>query len=73
MTIDRLALDRDVVNPARVDFGQKIGIGQIGLGAPAGRVLEQVEERDEQQANDDPERQVLREIVHVRYLSISPA
>ncbi len=63
---DRVALDGDVADPAIVDLGQEVGERETGLWTAPGRVLEQIEQRDQQQADDDPERQVLRKVVHSR-------
>ena len=64
MTADRVALNGDVAHPPVVDLGDEVGERQIGLRPAPRGVLEQVEERDQQQADDDPERQVLGKVVH---------
>src|SRR5260370_32539587 len=72
MTGDAVALDRDVGDLAAIDVGHKVGKRQRRL-RPAGRgSLEQIEERDEKQAYDDPEGEVLAEIIHAAGLSLPP-
>ena len=70
MAADVVALDRDVGHLAAIDVVEKIRKGEGGLRSSAGRGLEQVEERDEKQPDDDPEGEILAEIVHVRRLSM---
>ena len=70
MAADVVALDRDVGDLAAIDVVQKIRKGQGGLRSAAGGGLEQIEERDEKQPDDDPEGEILAEIIHDKRLSI---
>src|ERR1700691_4168750 len=58
------ALDGDFADLALADVGDEFGIGQAVLRGARGRALEQVEQSDQQQADDDPEGEVLAEIIH---------
>src|SRR3546814_20099142 len=63
MTGDPIPLDLHVGNPACVDMAEEVGVSDVRLRALSGGSLEQIEQRDQQEADDDPERQVLAEIV----------
>ena len=53
-----MALDRDVDDVALIDLRDELGVANL-IGPPAlGGVLEEVEERKQQQANDDPDREI---------------
>ena len=63
-TGDLLALYRDFADLAVVDLREKVGERDADLTVAARRLLEQVEQRDQQKADDDPEREVSTEITH---------
>src|SRR3546814_20536680 len=68
MTGDPIPLNLHVGNPACVDMAEEVGVADIRLRTLSGGPLEQIEQRDQQEADDDPERQVLAEIVPPRPL-----
>jgi len=63
MAGDVVALDRDVGHLAATHVGHEVGKRQRRLRAAGRGCLEQVEERDEKQAYDDPEGEILAEII----------
>ena len=69
---DRIPLNRDVADASVLHLGEEVGEREVRLRPPSRGVLEQIEQRDQQQADDDPERQVLREVVHPRCLVARP-
>jgi hypothetical protein len=57
-------LDQDVAHLAGVNFGQKLGERDVLRGSTLARVLEQREQRKQQQNDDDPEREVAEIGIH---------
>jgi hypothetical protein len=72
MAGDRVALDRDVGDLAAIDVGHEIGKCQSRLRAAGRGGLKEIEQRDKQQADDDPQGQIFAEIIHRQGLSLPP-
>ena len=66
---DLLAGDDDVADLALVDLGQELRIGDVLAGSALPGILEQVEERDQDQPDDHPQRKITEVRVHARPLS----
>jgi hypothetical protein len=64
MAVDVVALDHHVGDLAAIDLGKEFGEREGSLRTAAGRALEQVEESNQQQTYDDPEGEILAEVVH---------
>ena len=62
MTIDGIALDCDIADLAAIDFAEEVGERQTSLGAPIRGRLKHVKERDQQQADDHPKREIFSEV-----------
>src|SRR5271165_6783819 len=69
MAADVVALDCDIGDLAAIDVVQKVREGESGLRSAAGGGLEKVEQCDEKQPDDDPEGEILAEIIHDERLS----
>src|SRR5207248_5579145 len=65
MALDRVALDGHVGDLAALDLAEEIGEGKLRVRTATRRALEEVEQEHQQNADDDPQGQVLAEIVHV--------
>ncbi len=61
---DLVALDGHVAHLALVDLGEELGKREVGLRAALRRSLEQVEQGDQQEPDDHPQREIATEIVH---------
>jgi hypothetical protein len=55
---------------AAIDIVKKVRKSEGRLRSAAGRSLEQIEECDEKQPDNDPEGEILAEIIHVQALSM---
>ena len=73
MAGDVVALDRDVGDLAAIDVGDEIRKRERRLRAAGRGGLKQIEKRDEKQPDDDPEGEILAEIVHAEGLSLPPS
>ncbi len=62
--MDFVALNEDVAHTAGIDLGEKLREGDVVADRPLGRVLEQREQRQEQQDDDHPEGEVAQIRVH---------
>jgi hypothetical protein len=65
----RLTSCGDVADLALVDLGEELRIGDVLAGGSLARILEEVEERDQDQPDDHPQRKVSEIRVHARPLS----
>ena len=65
MAADLLALDGDVSHIAALDLGDEVGEGEIILGARIAGALEHVEQHDQQETDDHPQRDIPPVIIHV--------
>ena len=70
MAADVVALDRDIGHLPAIDVGKKVRKGEGGLRSAGGGGLKQIEKRDEKQPDDDPEGEILAEIIHAEGLSM---
>ena len=61
---DLLAGDDDVADLALVDLGQELRIGDVVAGGALSGVLEQIEERDQDQPDDHPQGEITEIRVH---------
>src|SRR5690606_38243223 len=59
-----IALDDDLGDRPRVDGVQEVRIRNFVAAAALGRVLEEVEERDQQQADNDPDSEIPEMRIH---------
>ncbi len=66
---DLLAGDDDVPHLALIDLGQELRIGDVLAGGALAGILEEVEERDQDQPDDHPQRKITEVRVHARPLS----
>ena len=61
---DAVALDHDFGNVAQFDPGQELRVADLVAAPALRRVLEQVEQREQQETNDHPDREVPEVYVH---------
>ena len=67
---DHPVLDGGIVDLAAIDLLDEIGIGDRATRPAVRRLLEDIKECDQQDDNDNPEREILAEVVHGPGLSV---